>query len=191
VRALIGKARARAACDRGFTLVEVLMGAMMGLIIIGAATLVFTAGVRTQPGLSKRDNAISQARYAMERLTRELRQGSSVSTASANQLSFVTYVNSPSTCAAGFSSTANPCRVTYNCTTMGCTRTVAKPDGSSPLAPVTIVSGLSNPNVFTYSPSSTAPGYIGATFVFAGVNGSDAITLSDGATLRNPSAPSS
>jgi Tfp pilus assembly protein PilW len=191
VSALIRRAIGRAACERGFTLVEVLMGAMMGLIVIGAATLVFTAGMRAQPGLSKRDNAISQARYAMERLTRELRQGSSASTATANQLSFITYVHNPSTCAASFSNTANPCRVTYSCTTMGCTRTVAKPDGTSPQDPVTIVTGLSNPNVFTYSPSSGAPGYIGATFVFAGANGDDAITLSDGATLRNPAAPSS
>jgi Tfp pilus assembly protein PilW len=191
VSGLIRRAIDRAACERGFTITELLVGAMMGLIVIGAATLVFTAGMRAQPGLSQRDNAISQGRYVMERLTRELRQGASVSTASANQLSFVTYVHSPSTCAAGFSATANPCRVTYTCTTTSCTRVVAKADGTSPGTPVTVVTGLSNPNVFTYSPSSTAPGYIGATFVFAGRNGSDAITLSDGATLRNPSAPSS
>jgi Tfp pilus assembly protein PilW len=191
VSGLIRRAIDRAACERGFTITELLVGAMMGLIVIGAATLVFTAGMRAQPGLSQRDNAISQGRYAMERLTRELRQGSTVSTASANQLSFVTYVHGPSSCAAGFSATANPCRVTYTCTTTSCTRVVAKADGTSPGTPVTVVTGLSNPNVFTYSPSSTAPGYIGATFVFAGRNGSDAITLSDGATLRNPSAPSS
>jgi prepilin-type N-terminal cleavage/methylation domain-containing protein len=182
---------ARAARDRGFTLVEVLMGMLMGLIIIGGATMVFSAGMRAQPGLSKRDNAISQGRWAMERLTRELRQGSSVSSASANQLTFITYVNSPSTCGSGFSATANQCQVTYSCTTMGCTRALAKPDGTSPQTPVTVVTGLSNPNVFTYSPSSTAPSYIGATFVFSGRNGSDAITVSDGATLRNPAAPPS
>src|SRR5947199_4886952 len=112
--ARIRRAFKRAACERGFTIAELLIGAMMGLIIIGAATLVFTAGMRAQPGLSKRDNAISQARWAMERLTRELRQGSLVSSASANQLSIVTYVHSPSTCAAGYSNTANQCRVTYS-----------------------------------------------------------------------------
>jgi Tfp pilus assembly protein PilW len=189
--ARIRRAFKRAASQRGFTIAELLIGAMMGLIIVGAATMVFTAGMQAQPGLSKRDNAISQARYAMERLTRELRQGSLVSSASANQLSFVTYVDSPSTCGTGYSNTANPCRVTYSCTTMGCTRAIAKPDGTSPQAPVTVVTGLSNPNVFTYSPSSTAPTYIGATFVFAGENGSDAITVTDGAALRNPSGPSS
>src|SRR5436309_3545791 len=106
--ARIRRAFARAGCDGGFTIAELLIGAMMGLIVIGAATMVFTAGMQAQPGLSKRDNAISQGRYAMERLTRELRQGSSVSSATANQLSFVTYVHSPSTCAAGYSNTANP-----------------------------------------------------------------------------------
>jgi hypothetical protein len=43
--------------------------------------------------------------------------------------------------------------------------------------------------VFTYSPSSSAPTYVGATFSFPATDGHEAITLSDGAATRN-SAPS-
>jgi prepilin-type N-terminal cleavage/methylation domain-containing protein len=183
--------RRRLRSEGGFTLVELLMALVLSLLVVGIGTTVFTAAVRSQPGLTQRGQAITQARTSMERLTRELRQGATVKTATASQLSYVTYVHSPSTCGSSYSSTSNACLVTYTCTTTGCTRVQAMPDGTSPGTAVPVVTGLSNPNVFTYSPSSTAPTYIGATFVFAGQNGNDAITVSDGATLRNPAPPPS
>ena len=168
----------------GFTLPEVLMATVLGLLIVGVAATVFGAAMQSQPKLTARDNGISRARTTMERLTRELRQGASVSTATSTQLSFVTYVHS-ATCGGAFSSTSIACRVTYSCGTSSCTRREARPDGTSPGPTVTVVSGLSTGNVFTYSPNSTAPTYIGATLVFPGQNGDDAISLSDGVTLRN------
>jgi hypothetical protein len=125
----------------------------------------------------------------MERLTRELRQGATVYTATPTQLSLATYVDSV-TCGGAHSSTAILCRVTYTCTT-ACTRLEAKPDGTSPGGAVTVVSGLSSGNVFTYWPTTGAARYVGATFIFPGQNGDDAITVSDGAALRNPGAPAS
>jgi Tfp pilus assembly protein PilW len=177
--------------EGGFTLVELLMGLMLGLLVVGVGVTIFTASVQSQPKLTQRGEAISQARTGMERLTRELRQGATVFTAAANQLSFITFVHSPSSCGSGYSSAANQCRVTYTCTTTSCTRVLAKPNGTDPGAATTVVTGLSNPNVFTYSPSSANPSFIGATLVFAGQNGDDAITVSDGATVRNPAPPPS
>jgi prepilin-type N-terminal cleavage/methylation domain-containing protein len=190
VRALLHTAIRRLRGERGFTLPEVLMALVIGLLVVGVGTTVFSAALRSQPGLNTRSNAISQARFAMERLTRELRQGATVYASSANQLAFITYVNS-ATCGGAKSSTAIQCRVTYTCTTMGCSRVEAKPDGTAPGPAVTVVTGLQNPNVFSYSPNSTSPTYIGATFSFAGQNGDDAITVSDGAALRNPAPPGS
>jgi prepilin-type N-terminal cleavage/methylation domain-containing protein len=187
--ALLERARRRLRSERGFTLVELLMASVLGVLVLGVGVTVFTAAVRSQPGLTKRGDSISQARTSMERLTRELRQGAAISTATANQLSFVTYVHSPAGCASTYSSTSNPCRVTYTCTTMSCTRVQAKSDGSSPGASVIVVRNLTNPNVFNYISSQGRPTYIGATFVMAGQNGDDAITVSDGATVRNPNPP--
>lgn len=190
MRSQLDRVIGRAGGQEGFTLPELLMATVLGLLVVGVAATVFSAAVRSQPGLTKRGDAISQARFTMERLTRELRQGASVYTATPTQLSFLTYVDSDP-CAGAHSSTANACRVTYTCTTTACTRVEAKPDGTSPGGAVTVVSGLSSGNVFSYSPSTTAPMYIGATFTFPGQNGDDAITVSDGAALRNPAGPTS
>lgn len=190
MRAILDKAIARLRGEGGYTLPEVLMATVLALLVMGVGVTVFTAAIRSQPGLTTRENAISQARTSMERLTRELRQGATVYTGTPSQLSFITFVNS-ATCGGTFSSTARQCRVTYSCTTMSCTRVEANTDGSSPGAAKTIATGLSNPNVFSYSPDSSRPTYIGATFVFAGRNGDDAITVSDGAAVRNSAPPGS
>lgn len=176
--------------QEGFTLPELLVASVLGLLVVGVAATVFTAAVRSQPGLTSRSDAISQARFATERLTRELRQGASVYTATPTQLSLLTYVDS-ATCGGAHSSTAISCRVTYTCTTAACTRVEAMPDGTNPGSPVTVVSGLSSGDVFSYSPSTSAPRFVAATFTFPGRNGDDAITVSDGATLRNPASSSS
>jgi len=174
----------RLAREGGFTLPELLMALVLGLFIVAVATTVFVTAVRTQPGLTTRSNAIQQARFTTERIVRELRQGGTVYTATATQFSFLTYVHSAA-CGGSPSNTAIQCRVTYTCSSGTCTRVEAKPDGTSPGTAYNVVSGLSNSNVFTYSPSSTSPTYVSATFTFPGRNGSDAITVSDGAALMN------
>ena len=171
--------------DDGFTLVELLMSTFVGLMVVGVAATVMVTAVQSQPGLNKRDNSISQARTTTERLVRELRQGGSVFTATSSQLSFLTYVHS-ATCGGAYSSTSIQCRVTYACSTSGtCTRVEAKPDGTSPGAAGTVVSGLSSGNVFGYSPDPSIPSFITVTFTFPGQNGHDAITVSDGAALMD------
>ena len=86
--------RAIATETGGFTLPELLIATVLGLIVIGAAVGAMTVGVNSQPRLNSQAASVQQARTTMERITRELRQGSSVPTATASQLSIVTYVNS-------------------------------------------------------------------------------------------------
>jgi Tfp pilus assembly protein PilW len=170
----------------GFTLVEMLIATVLSMIVIGGAVMAFTASLRSQPRIDNQAHAIEQARTTMERMVRELRQGSSVSSASASQLSIVTYVDS--TCTGTPTTTATQCQVTYACSTGACTRRLAKPDGSSPIAATRVVSGLSSDSVFSYSPSATAPTYVGVTLSFPAQPGQNAITLTDGAALRNRSS---
>jgi prepilin-type N-terminal cleavage/methylation domain-containing protein len=181
---LVGRLRALFAEARGFTLTELLLATVLGLIVIGGGVTVFTVSMNNRPRIDSQSAAIQHARTAMERITRELRQSSTVSTATATQLSIVTYVHS-ATCGGALADTAISCRVTYTCSTGACTRTEANPDGTSPGPPVRVVSGLSHSNVFTYSPNSSAPTYVGATFAFSATGGQDAITLSDGTATRN------
>jgi prepilin-type N-terminal cleavage/methylation domain-containing protein len=185
MRAALHRAIRRLGREDGFTLVELLTASVVGLLVVGIGTTMFVTAVRSQPGLTARDDAIFQARFTTERLVRELRQGGTVYTATAATLSFLTYVHS-ATCGGASSTTAIQCRVTYTCSPSGsCNRVEANPDGTNAGAARTVVSGLSSGNVFTYSPSTTSPTYIGATFVFPGQNGHDAITVSDGAALMD------
>jgi len=183
--------------ESGFTIVETLVGAMLGLIVIGVAAAVFGVAQRSQPDQVKRGTSIELARTTMERLTREVRQGSTVYPSTATQLSLLTFVHSAS-CGGTAANTAIQCKVTYTCAAGSCTRIVAPPPGASGTAgpAVTVVSGLSNSNVFSYTPTcsltstSGNPGYICATLVFPGGTGDDAITLQDGAEPLNPTSSS-
>jgi prepilin-type N-terminal cleavage/methylation domain-containing protein len=170
----------------GFTLPELLMGMVIGLLVVGTGVTVFTTALSSQPRTSDRLAKISEARTASEGIVRELRQGWDTPTAASSQLSLLTYVHR-ATCGGAAAASSIPCRVTYTCTAGSCTRTEAKPDGSSPGAPRTIISGLSSNAVFTYSPSASAPSWVGITLAYAGAGGDDAVTVEDGAALRNPS----
>jgi prepilin-type N-terminal cleavage/methylation domain-containing protein len=180
------RSRAPVSSAAGFTLPELLIAMVLGLIVIGGAVQVVTASLNNQPRVTSRANQIQQARVTMERMVRELRQGASVpTTPTASQLSIVTYVGS-ATCGGASGNTAIQCRVTYACSSGNCTRTEAKPDGTSPGPAVQVVSGLSSTNVFAYTPrTSTVGAYVGVTLTFPATGGNDAITLNDGANLRN------
>jgi type IV pilus assembly protein PilW len=177
-------ARKAAGGQHGFTLPELLVALVLGLLVVGTGVMVFSASVRTQPGLQERGNSIQEARTSMERLVREVRQGSEVLVAGSHQLSLLTYVSSV-VCGGNPGGTAIPCRVTYTCTAGSCIRVEALPNGSSPGPSETVVTGLSGGDVFEYSPVSE-PVNVSVTFSFtAPAPGDDAITLEDGATLRN------
>jgi Tfp pilus assembly protein PilW len=181
----MGRIRKTAGSEDGWTLVEMLLAASLGLIIVGAALSMFTGALKSRPRAVSQSAGVTQAQTAMERMTRELRQGSAVVTATATQVSVITYVDQ-ATCGGSAGSTAITCRVTYSCSGGACTRTVAQPNGSSPGTAVTVVSGMSSNNVFTYvPPASNTPAYLYVTLAFPDNAGRNAITLSDAVGLRN------
>jgi type II secretory pathway pseudopilin PulG len=174
----------RARDQGGFTIPELLVGLTLGLIVIGGAMALLQRAVAQQPVASDRAAQIQQGRTMIERLTRELRQGETISGASATGLTILTYVDLL-TCGGAPASSANFCRITYACSGTTCSRTVRNPDGSGSAPATTAVSGLSSPNVFTYSPSSNDPSYVGVRLVYPAADGDDAVTLDDGVTMRN------
>ncbi len=173
--------------EGGWTLIEMLVASALGLVVVGTCVMIFTATLKSEPRAASRGGDIQNARFTMEQLTRELRQGSSVPVATSTQLSIVTYVQS-ATCGGAAATTALSCRVTYNCSTGTCTRTEANPDGSGGGPARQVVTGLASSNVFSYTPSAADPSFIGLNFSFPADNGDDSITLRDGVSLRNPEA---
>jgi type IV pilus assembly protein PilW len=168
----------RAAEEDGFTLVEVLVATVLGLIVMGAGVMVFTAAIQSQPRVATRSAQIQQARTTMENLTRELRQASSVSSATPSALTMVTWVNSAA-CGGAHSANSIQCRVTYTCTAGICTRTETSTSGTGSSSSRQVVKGLASSDVFTYSSACSTPTS----------GGEDSISLTDGVTLRNVMEP--
>jgi Tfp pilus assembly protein PilW len=185
MRAIYGKRSWSVTDDDGFTLVELLVAMTLAMVVLGAGVMMFTAAVRSQPKASARAAKVQQARTTAERITRELRQGWGAPTTTASQLSILTYVPH-TTCGGTTAGGAIGCRVTYTCASGACTRVEAQADGTAPGPAVTVVSGLSSSDVFSYISNSAGPTWIGIKLGFPAGNGDDAITVEDGAALRNP-----
>jgi Tfp pilus assembly protein PilW len=185
MRTLFRKRRCSASDDHGFTLVEVLVATTLAMIVLGAGVLMFTAAIQSQPQASARAAKVQQARTTVERIIRELRQGWGAPTATASQLAILTYVPH-TTCGGTTTGAATACRVTYTCASGTCTRVEANADGTAPGPSQRVVSGLSSSNVFSYTFNSAGPTWVGVTLAFPAGNGDDAITVEDGAALRNP-----
>lgn len=185
--ALIEQLRARMNEEAGFTLVEMIIATGLMVVVLGGGVMVMTLGMRNEPRIAERTADIEQARVAMDRLTREIRQGSAVSSATGTSLSFITQVQSAS-CGGPTSPQARPCLVTYSCTQGKCTRTERNPDGSGATSPKTVASGMrAGQTVFSYTPSASAPTYVNVVLEFPSASGADSITLSDGVAMRNGS----
>lgn len=202
IRGVKAAARRLAREERGFTLVELTIAATLGVFVVGIAVFLFTAGNAREPGIASRSFQIQQGRTVAERIVREVRQASFVSTASPSTLTMVTYVDRQS-CGGPQGSTAIACQVTYSCAAGACSRTERNTDGTGSAAASQVVAGLASTNVFCYVPStnpdpttcgpasSSTPTYVGLTLSFAPVAGQSAVTVDDGATLANAPAPRS
>jgi Tfp pilus assembly protein PilW len=168
--------------ERGLTLIELLIAATLGLVVVGAATTIFIGAIRSEPRTASKVTAIQQARVTIDRITRELRQGLETPTTLPNRLAVITYVKASSCGGAGASSSI-VCRVTYDCSGAVCTRVVAQPNGAAPGPVVRVASGLTGSPVFSYLPSAAAPGYVGVSLAVA--TAGTPVTLGDGVALRN------
>jgi prepilin-type N-terminal cleavage/methylation domain-containing protein len=183
LRRRLGAARSEA----GFTLVELLVASAMGVVVLSGVTAMVMGVMRAQPDVSKRAQNISTGRWVLERLTRELRNGVVVVKATPSEVSFRTYVRRATCGGAAASGTAPAieCKVTYSCTTTTCSRGEAPPASESTGTMTPIFSENDSSEVFSYSPSATAPTYVGITLHIADPGGAPDLTISDGASLRN------
>lgn len=182
--------RRLAACrpEAGFTLVELLVASAMGVVLLGAVGSMVVSAMRSQPEVSERAQNISTARWVLERLTREIRNGVMVDEATPSKVSFRSYVRRVS-CGGGVATSSSapaiPCQVTYSCTTTACSRTETDPGVFEGGTATTIFSGIDDASVFTYSPNQEEPTYIGITLHIPNPSGPADLTVSDGASLRN------
>jgi len=178
--------------EGGFTLVELLVASAMGVVVMSAVASLVISAVRVQPKISKEAQNVSSARWMLERLTHELRNGIAVNEAStASKLVFDGYVRhgtcgGTTTLPAG--SPAIKCRITYECSTSACTRKETTTSSTVGVAK-TVFSGLASNQLFTYVPDNLEPET--ATYVKATLHLPDPtdagspLVISSGTSLRN------
>jgi len=183
--------RVRRADEAGFTLVELLVGAAMGVVLMGAVASLVIGAVKYQPRITKKAENVTTARWVLERMTRELRNGERIEpSSSASSISFISYVRS-SPCGTGTPLAAGqasvPCKITYSCTTTSCSRTEAPPTGSGSGTTQLLFTGINSNQVFSYPPTGkpAEATYVKVTFRVPDPQGSGSLTISDGASLRN------
>ena len=85
-------ARLRRDGEAGFTLIELLVAATMSVILVGAAASMVISAVRTQPAISKKAQNVTTARWQLERIVRELRNGIQVESAAPGEVTILTRV---------------------------------------------------------------------------------------------------
>jgi type II secretory pathway pseudopilin PulG len=172
--------------EAGLTLIELLVAAAMGIVLMGAVGTVMIGALRSQPKLSQSATDIRTVRFALERMTRELRNGFSVAPgSSATSVSFETYVRHTScgsTIPLGPTEPSIKCQVRYTCEAGACKRTETPAGVPTGGTPVTMVKGLAAGTGFSY-PATT---YVRVTLVLPSAGGgTGTTTISDGASLRN------
>jgi type II secretory pathway pseudopilin PulG len=176
--------------EAGMTLVELLVASAMGVVLMGAVGSLVVSAMRSQPGINEKAADIQTARWVLERMTRELRNGvvvdKSTSTSSVSFQTYVRHATCGGTTLLPSTSPAIKCEVTYSCSASSCTRNETEPEVFTGGTPITIFSGLSNSaSVFSYSPNNTTPTYVGVKIEIPHPSGNGALTVSDGASLRN------
>jgi len=174
--------------EGGFTLVELLVASAMGVVVMSAVASLVISAVREQPKISKESQNVSSARWMLERLTHELRNGIAVKEGTASKISFEGYVRH-STCGGtatlASSSPAIKCRITYECSTTACTRKETLPVTTTGVA-TQVFSGLASNQIFTYVPSAANATYVKATLRLPDpTSAGSPLVISSGASLRN------
>jgi hypothetical protein len=160
----------------------------MSVVLLGAVGSMVISAMRAQPDLSKKSQNVSTARWALERMTREIRNGIKVDVATAGSVSFEAYVRHSTCGASTLLPSASPsikCEVTYACSSTQCIRKETSPGVLTGGTPRIIFSGINDASVFSYTPSTTAATYVGIKLRMPNPDGPSALTVSDGASLRN------
>jgi type II secretory pathway pseudopilin PulG len=172
--------------ESGFTLIELLVASAMGVVVMGAVVSLVISAVRDQPKISKQAQNITTARWVLERMTREIRNGIAIKDATPSMVSFESYVRHATCGGATVLPSGSPsirCRVTFECSTTACSRIESDPAISTG-TPRQIFSGIDSSQVFTYVPENQ-PTYVKVTLRLPNPRGPGALTVSSGASLRN------
>ena len=174
--------RSRLACERGLSLVELLVVIpMMAIVLMGIYAL-YNVGAHSQRQNDIRVTTLLREQNGLERMTREMRQAITFTPVSSQILDAETYVR-PSTGGASVER-----HVRYECLDGSCVRYEGPANSAFTSGPETVISNVQNPDVFFFSPDSVNPTYVSVNLEVQVQGANNPITLDGGFALRNQNA---
>jgi len=157
---------------------------MLAIVLLGIYAL-YNVGAKSQQETNNRVRALIQEQSGVERMTREMRQATSITPVSSQIIDGTTWVR-PS---GGGASVQR--RVRYDCSTGTCNRYEGAVGGALSTGPVPIITNLQNADVFSLEPNSIDPTYVVTRFEVQVQGASNPITFDGGFALRNLAADNS
>jgi competence protein ComGC len=171
--------RSRLACERGISLVELLVVIPMVSVVLLGIYALYNVGAKGQEQNNVRVTTMLREQNGLERLTREMRQAVSFTPVSSQILDAVTYVRPTS----GGASVQR--RVRYECLDGSCVRYEGAPGGALTTGPETVIPNVLNPDVFFFSPDSVNPTFVSVKLEVSVKGANNPIVLDGGFALRN------
>jgi len=169
--------------ESGFTLIEMLVAAVVGILVTGAALSLVETIAKIAPKDQERAHAIRDAQVGLYRMTRELRQAQSVNGATPTLMDIDLTIGVVTK------------RVVYDCGGTRCLRSEAPVGAEPPSGGEVVVDRLLNDAggdpVFTYSPAGALPpDHVAVSISVPASGGSEnghghRVVFEDGLALRN------
>jgi Tfp pilus assembly protein PilV len=182
---------ARARGERGTTLVEVLVAATLGVIVLGATLEPLVTTQRAEQRATAWQDQLAQAEVQTARMMHEIRQAYSVVAASPNSIDFLISLAGASVQVSYRCDVAQPGTAYRECVRLQAAVGAALPAVSSGAPVVTgLLDGSPADPVFGFSPNALDPTYVTSHLEFPAAGGSaygltHPIVIDDGAYLRN------
>jgi hypothetical protein len=165
-------------CERGVGLIELLAVVPMLAATLMATYVLYSVASKSQQRTGNRAQGLIQQQIGFERMSRELRQATTVTPISSQAIDVTTWVRP-------FNQDRSvKRRVRYECAT-SCQRWEGPENGSLTSGPVPVISNVQNPDIFNLMPNTINPTYV-AFRVEASVRGAaKPIVFDGGFALRN------
>jgi hypothetical protein len=161
----------------GFQLIELVLASALLAVALGAVLALLDVTGQQAPKHTERGQAIREAETGVERMTREIRQASTVTLNSSRSVDLRTWVRVGGGAAIERS-------VRFDCSTDKCERSegpVGGPLGGGEV----LITGVSNSDIFTPTPSSGSPTYLGIKLALNIERNTKPYYVYDGAEMRN------
>ena len=165
-------------CERGVGLIELLAVIPMLAATLMATYALYNVAQKSQQRTDNRAQTLIQQQVGFEKMSRELRQATTVTPVSSSAIDVTTWVRP-------FNQDRSvKRRVRYECST-SCQRWEGPENGSLTTGPVAVISNVQNPDVFTLMPNSINPTYVAFRVEATARGSAKPIVFDGGFALRN------